>query len=83
MMAGTSSIRSVRNWPSISFCKYSRTNGIESKVDETLSDSRGSLRKTKVSPFCFEKTSIMKAESLISERVICRGIVRPEAAASG
>ena len=34
-------------------------------------------------PFCFEKTSMMKAESLISERVICMGIVNPDAAATG
>jgi ssRNA-specific RNase YbeY (16S rRNA maturation enzyme) len=56
---------------------------MESKVEETFSDSRGSLRKTNVSPFCFEKTKIMKADSLISESVICRGIVRLEAAARG
>jgi hypothetical protein len=57
--------------------------GIESKVDETLIDSKGSLRKTSVRPFCREKTRIMKAESLISERVICRGIVNPDDAARG
>ena len=39
-------------------------------MDETFSDSRGSLRNTRVSPFCLEKTSIIKAESLISESVI-------------
>lgn len=43
---------------------------MESKVDETFSDSRGSLRKTRVSPFCFENTRIIKADSLMSERVI-------------
>ena len=57
--------------------------GMESKVDETFIDSRGSLRKTSVKPFCFEKTSMMKAESLISDRVICRGIVNPDDAARG
>lgn len=56
---------------------------MESKVDETLRDSRGSFRKTIVNPFCFEKTRIMKADSLISDNVICKGIVRLEAAASG
>ena len=56
---------------------------MESKVEETFKDSSGSLRNTKVSPFCLEKTSIMKAESLISERVILRGIVKPAEAASG
>lgn len=54
-----------------------------SNVDETLSDSSGSLRKTRVRPFCFEKTRMMKAESLISDKVIERGIVKPEAAANG
>lgn len=54
-----------------------------SKVDETLSDSRGSLRKTRVRPFCLEKTRMMKAESLISDNVICSGMVRPEEAARG
>lgn len=48
-----------------------------------MSDSRGSFRKTRVRPFCLEKTRMMKADSLISERVIDRGIVRPEAAANG
>jgi hypothetical protein len=56
---------------------------MESKVEETLMDSRGSLRKTIVSPFCFEKTNITKADNLISDKVIDRGIVRPAAAASG
>lgn len=83
IMAGTSSIRRVRSCPSISICRYSLTNGMESKVEETLRDSSGSLRKTKVRPFCLENTSMINAESLISERVILRGIVRPEAAASG
>lgn len=58
-------------------------NGIESKVDETLRDSSGSLRKTSVKPFCREKTSMMKAESLISDKVICNGMVRPASAARG
>ena len=56
---------------------------MESKVDETFSDSRGSLRKTKVRPFCFENTSIMNADNLMSDKVICNGIVKPEDAASG
>lgn len=56
---------------------------MESKVDDTLSDSRGSLRKTRVRPFCFEKTRMMNADSLISDKVIDRGIVRPDAAARG
>lgn len=56
---------------------------MESKVEETLRDSRGSLRKTSVTPFWREKTRMMKAESLMAERVILSGIVRPEAAASG
>lgn len=56
---------------------------MESKVDDTLSDSRGSFRKTTVKPFCLEKTRIIKAESLISDNEIERGIVRPEAAAKG
>ena len=56
---------------------------MESKVDETLSDSRGSFRKTKVRPFCLEKTRMMNAESLMSDSVIFKGIVRPEDAARG
>lgn len=56
---------------------------MESKVDETLSDSRGSLRKTRVRPFCLENTRMMNAESLMSDSVICRGMVRPEDAARG
>lgn len=56
---------------------------MESKVEETLIDSSGSLRKTIVKPFCFEKTKITKADSLISDKVIDRGIVSPAAAASG
>lgn len=56
---------------------------MESKVEETFRDSRGSLRKTRVNPFCREKTRMMKAESLISDKVICSGIVNPDAAASG
>lgn len=82
-MTGTSSIRSVRSCASISFCRYSLTNGIASKVEETLRDSSGSFRNTRVKPFCFEKTSMMKADSFISDRVICIGIVRPEDAAKG
>lgn len=34
-------------------------------------------------PFCFEKTSIINADSLISDKVIERGIVRLAAAANG
>lgn len=56
---------------------------MESKVEETLSDSSGSLRKTRVRPFCLEKTRIMKADSLISDSVIWSGIVNPEDAANG
>jgi hypothetical protein len=56
---------------------------MESKVEETLSDSRGSFRKTSVRPFCFENTRMMKAESLMSDSVMESGIVSPEAAASG
>lgn len=52
-------------------------------MEETFSDSSGSFRKTIVRPFCFEKTNIINADSLISERVIWRGIVRPEEAARG
>lgn len=52
-------------------------------MEETLIDSRGSFRKTRVSPFCREKTSIIKAESLISDKVIWSGIVKPDAAARG
>ena len=52
-------------------------------MEDTLSDSSGSFRKTKVRPFCLEKTSMINADSLISERVIFRGIVRPEEAARG
>ena len=52
-------------------------------MDDTFSDSSGSFLKTSVSPFCFEKTRIMNAESLNSERVICSGIVRLDEAASG
>jgi len=56
---------------------------MESKVDETLRDSSGSFRNTMVNPFCLEKTKIMKADNLISDNVICKGIVRLDAAASG
>lgn len=51
---------------------------MESKVDDTLSDSRGSFLKTSVKPFCLENTRMMIADSLISERVICSGMVRPD-----
>lgn len=50
---------------------------MESKVDDTFNDSRGSFRKTKVMPFCLEYTSITNPESFMSERVICKGIVNP------
>lgn len=50
---------------------------MESKVDETLRDSRGSFRNTTVIPFCFEKTRITKPESLMSERVIWSGMGKP------
>lgn len=56
---------------------------MESNVEETFNDSRGSLRNTSVKPFCLENTSMMKADSLMSDRVILRGIVRPAAAARG
>lgn len=56
---------------------------MESKVDETLRDSRGSLRKTRVRPFCLEKTKMMKADSLISDSVMDSGIVSPAEAARG
>ena len=56
---------------------------MESKVEETLRDSSGSLRKTRVRPFCLENTKMMKADSLISDNVIESGIVRPDAAARG
>jgi hypothetical protein len=56
---------------------------MESKVDETLSDSRGSFLKTSVMPFWREKTNITKPESRISDNVMARGIVKPDAAASG
>jgi hypothetical protein len=56
---------------------------MESKVEETLRDSRGSLRKTSVKPFCFENTKIINADSLISDKVIDIGIVSDEAAARG
>ena len=56
---------------------------MESKVLETLRDSNGSLRKTKVMPFCLEKTKMTNPDSLMSLRVIARGIVKPLAAAKG
>lgn len=34
-------------------------------------------------PFCLEKTTMIKADSLISDKVICSGIVSPEEAAKG
>jgi len=52
-------------------------------VEETLRDSRGSFLKTSVRPFCRENTKMMKAESLNSESVICKGMVRLEEAARG
>jgi hypothetical protein len=50
---------------------------MESSVDDTLSDSSGSLRNTSVRPFCREKTRMIKADKRISESVICSGIVKP------
>ena len=47
-------------------------------MDETFRDSRGSFRKTSVIPFCREKTNMIKADNLMSDRVIWSGIVRPE-----
>lgn len=52
-------------------------------MEDTFSDSSGSFRKTKVKPFCLENTRMMNAESLMSDKVILRGIVRPDAAARG
>ena len=57
--------------------------GILSNVDDTLNDSNGSLRKTKVMPLAFEKTRIINPERRISERVICKGMVRGADAANG
>lgn len=57
--------------------------GIESNVDETFSDSRGSFRKTRVIPFAFEKTRMMNPDSRKSESVICSGIVSGAEAARG
>ena len=56
---------------------------MESKVDETLMDSSGSLRNTNVNPFWREKTRMMKADSLMSDKVIFKGIVNPDEAARG
>lgn len=56
---------------------------MESKVEETLSDSSGSFRKTRVRPFCLEKTRMIKADNLISDRVIWSGMVKPDDAANG
>jgi len=58
-------------------------NGTESNVDETLSDSRGSFRKTRVIPFCRENTRMTNPERRISDKVMEIGIVSPEAAARG
>lgn len=54
-----------------------------SNVDETLSDSNGSFRKTSVIPFAFEKTRMIKPVNRNCERVICSGMVKGEEAASG
>lgn len=56
---------------------------MESKVEDTFRDSSGSFRNTRVKPFCLENTRMMNADSLMSDRVILRGIVRPDAAARG
>ena len=56
---------------------------MESKVDETLSDSSGSFRNTMVRPFCFENTTMMNADNLISDRVNDKEMVNPDAAAKG
>ena len=56
---------------------------MESNVEETLSDSKGSFLKTSVKPFCLEKTRITKPERRMLDRVICNGIVKPDDAASG
>jgi len=55
--------------------------GIESKVLETLTESTGSLRKTSVKPFCFEKTRIIMPESWKAERRRNIGTVKGESAA--
>lgn len=52
-------------------------------MDDTFRDSSGSFRKTSVKPFCLEKTRMMNADSLMSDKVILRGMVRPDAAARG
>jgi ribosome biogenesis SPOUT family RNA methylase Rps3 len=57
--------------------------GIVSNVEETLRDSRGSLRKTRVIPLAFENTRIMKPERRNCDSVICSGIVSGDDAASG
>jgi hypothetical protein len=54
-----------------------------SNVLLTFKLSSGSFRKTKVIPFCFEKTNITNPDNRISDRVICNGIVNPDPAASG
>ena len=54
-----------------------------SKVEETLSDSKGSFRKTSVMPFCLENTNITNPLNLKSLNVICNGIVKPLLAANG
>jgi hypothetical protein len=48
-----------------------------------LRDSSGSFRKTNVRPFWRENTRITKPDNRISDNVICRGIVKPDAAARG
>jgi len=58
-------------------------NGIESNVEDTFRDSRGSFRNTRVIPLAFEKTRITKPDSLKWLKVICTGIVRGELAATG
>lgn len=57
--------------------------GIESNVDDTLRDSRGSFRKTRVIPLALENTRMMKPERRKSDSVICRGMVRGDDAARG
>ena len=54
---------------------------MESKVLDTFTESTGSLRKTRVRPFCFEKTRIMMPERRKSERRRNMGTVRGVSAA--
>lgn len=49
--------------------------GMWLKVDSTVRDSSGSLRKTRVTPFEREKTSITKPSRRMWERVMVRGRV--------